>query len=133
MIMKKEEIEEQYKQVVDLLNEHRLKEALELLHTMSQSCGAYQLQEELLEVQTSYGYMLQYMQQGMNDPERDALYHDLLTKSYGLADQVYLSLQEEVSGQIYFTYRKQERSRSRSASLPSLLPFLSWSTYCWSK
>ena len=122
--MKKEEIEGQYRQVVGLLNERRLKEALELLRVLSQSCGNYQLQEELLNMQTSYGYMLQYMQQGMVDPERDELLHELLTKSYCLADQVYLLLKEDDPDSIYFAYRKQGRQHPLSTSLSQLLAML---------
>lgn len=122
--MKQEQIEEQYKQVLGLLDDHRLKEALELLHSMSLSCGNYQLQEELHGVQTSYGYMLQYMEQGMHDPERDKLYHDLLIKSYCLADQVYLLLREDYANQLYFNGRKQDRNNSQACSLQALLATL---------
>ena len=122
--MKTAEIEGQYKQVVGLLKEQRLKEALELLLALSQSCGNYPLQEEVLSIQTSYGYMLQYKQQGMVDPKRDELYNDLLAKTYCLADQVYLLLKEDNPGSLYFAYRKQERQQLRPTSLSQLLVVL---------
>lgn len=128
--MRLEEIQEQYKQVTGLLKEHRLKEALELLQTMAKACGNYPLQQELDGVQTAYGYMLQYMQQGMIDPEREKLYHSLLTQTFDLADQLHLTLQEDLSSQYYFTLRKQ--LRYRSSNLPKILNTLESFTDCLS-
>ena len=120
--MRLEEIQEQYKQELGLLKEHRLKEAFELMQTMAQACGNYPLLQELEGMQTAYGYMLQYMQQGMNDPEREKLYHSLLTQAFNLADQLHLTLQEDLSSQYYFTLRKQ--LKHQSSNLPKLLSTL---------
>lgn len=120
--MRLEEIQEQYKQVLGLLKEHRLKEAFELMQTMAQACGNYPLLQELEGMQTAYGYMLHYMQQGMNDPEREKLYHSLLTQAFNLADQLHLTLQEDLSSQYYFTLRKQ--LKHQSSNLPKLLSTL---------
>lgn len=116
-------MEEQYRQVIGLLKEHRLKEALELLQTMSTACSSYPLQEELEGVKTAYGYMLQYMQQGMNDPEREKLYRNLLTQTYNLADQLHLTLQEDLSSKYYFSLRKQLKYHNPS-SLSKILTVL---------
>jgi len=114
--MRLEEIQVQYQQVTGLLKEHRLKEAMQLMQMMTQACGNYQLQQELEGVQTAYGYMLQYMQQGMNDPERETLYHSLLTQAYHLADLLHLSLLENQSSKYYFTLRKQLKDHPFSLS-----------------
>ena len=47
-------IDEQFKQAARLLDQNRMKEALALLEPMAQTCGDYQLLDELHAVQTSY-------------------------------------------------------------------------------
>lgn len=117
-------IDEQFKQAARLLDQNRMKEALALLEPMAQTCGDYQLLDELHAVQTSYRYMLQYMEQGMNDPERKTLYHDLLAKSYVLADQIYLASQEGLSQKYYFAIRRQYKLHSQDISMEKALATL---------
>ena len=114
-------IEHQHKEVNTLLANHRLKEALLLLDAMSLSCGDYLLQQELNGIQTSYNYMLQYMEQGMDDPERDSMYHSLLVKAYSVADQLYICLLDEVSSHLYHRLRKQQKLHPLQDNLSSIL------------
>lgn len=114
-------IEHQYNEVMNLLADNRLKEALILLSAMSQSCGDYLLQQELNGIQTSYNYMLQYMEQGMIDPERDNLYHELIVKTYALTDQIHISLLDDVSNHLYHRVRKQLKQHPLQVTLSSLL------------
>lgn len=117
-------IEHQHKEVNTLLANHRLKEALLLLDAMSLSCGDYLLQQELNGIQTSYNYMLQYMEQGMDDPERDSMYHSLLVKAYSVADQLYICLLDEVSSHLYHRLRKQQKLHPLQDNLSSILATL---------
>lgn len=117
-------IEEEYRQIVNLLEQHRLKEALVLMDSLIQGSLNYQLQDKLQAIQTPYHFMLQYMEQGMKDPDRGTLFHDLLTKAYELADQTYLVLQENLSQKFYSAQRKLYKKYPKEFSLMGTLSTL---------
>ena len=59
----------------------------------------------LEQIQTSYSYMLQYMRQGVEDPERRKLYQKLLTDTLEITDQARITLLDSVSNHYYHQYR----------------------------
>ena len=73
-MMNEKTINEQYAYIRTLLEEKRLKEALMQLESLLWQCPDWDLRTRLEQLQTSYKYMLEYMKQGANDPERWNLY-----------------------------------------------------------
>lgn len=94
--MDEQTIKEQHKSIINLLKARRLKEAQFQLDAMLNTCGDWTLCNRLEQVKTSYNYMLQYMEQGINDPERNKLYIQLLAETWEIADQAQLILLDEV-------------------------------------
>ena len=117
-------IREGHLQAVNLLFDGRMKDALELLASMIETGGGYQLLDEIHNLQTSYHYMLQYMEQGMDDPERDQLFKDLRVKALNLANQIELSLLDEVENTEYHRLRKRLRQHPLLQDMASLLSIL---------
>ena len=117
-------IREGHLQAVNLLLDGRMKDALELLASMIETGGGYQLLDEIHNLQTSYNYMLQYMEQGMDDPERDQLFKDLRVKALNLANQIELSLLDEVENTEYHRLRKRLRQHPLPQDMASLLSIL---------
>lgn len=76
-----------YNDIIQFLDERRLKEALTQLQALTAETEDWQLQSETENLQTTYGYMLQYAAQGMQDPERGKLYEQLRRSAYELADR----------------------------------------------
>lgn len=76
-----------YNDIIEYLNKRRLKEALTQLMALVHEIDNWQLQSEVEDIQTTYNYMLQYAEQGMEDPERGKLYHKLRRTTYELADR----------------------------------------------
>ena len=72
--MNERTINEQYKYIVELIEQKRLKEALTQLESFLWQCPDWELRNRLEQLQTSYNFMLQYMKQGIADPERKKLY-----------------------------------------------------------
>ena len=68
--MNEKTINEQYAYIRSLLEEKRLKEALMQLESLLWQCPDWDLRNRMEQLQTSYKYMLEYMRQGANDPER---------------------------------------------------------------
>ena len=85
------EIRTVYNKIISHLNEKRLKEALgETAGLLSDLSGEWSLSDKLSELETSYRYMIRYMLDGMDDPNRHTFYNQLLLSAYNLADRATL-------------------------------------------
>lgn len=102
-------IDKEYKEIINLLDERKLKEALKRLERFMTDMPEWEIRADLENIQTSYRYMLQYMQQGVKDPERNNLYRKLLVTVYNLADKVHIAGLTPVSTHYYFERRRYYR------------------------
>ena len=75
--MNERAINEQHIYICNLIEQKRLKEALMQLESFLWQCSDWELRHQLEQLQTSYNFMLQYMKQGIADPEREKLYTKL--------------------------------------------------------
>lgn len=112
--MNEQLINEQYQYIIRLIGQKRLKEALAQLESFLWKCSDWSLRTRLEQVQTSYSYMLQYMRQGIEDPERKKLYLKLLTDALEIADQARVALLDSVSTRYYH----ESRTRRTEALAP---------------
>ena len=103
--MNEQTIQEQYKHIVLLLEQQRLKEAQSQLEAYLWNGNLPILRERLKQVQTSYDYMLRYMRMGAQDPERQRIYRQMITETWEIADQTRLALLDEVSSHQYHMLR----------------------------
>lgn len=85
--MNEQAIQEQYQHIVNLLEQKRLKEAQVQLEAFLWNCNDWTLRNRLEQAKVSYQYMLQYMRQGINDPERQKLYRQLLAETWSLPNR----------------------------------------------
>ena len=53
------------------------------LESLLWQCPDWDLRTRLEQLQTSYKYMLEYMKQGANDPERWNLYQKMVSDTWG--------------------------------------------------
>ncbi len=121
--MNEQAIYEQYHQILSLLKQKRLGEAHSHLEALLFSSNDWKLRNRLELAQVSYRYMLQYMRQGINDPERRNIYHRLLIESLEIADQTRISLLDEISKHHYHTLRRERKNRTNE-NLSDLLKIL---------
>jgi tetratricopeptide (TPR) repeat protein len=101
-----------YKQLCHLVSARRVKDALDVLNKMVAEAGYsdFFIQQEHLE--HTYEQMLNYMLEGVQDPERDKVYHKLLTSILELADRVKDRLMENHSGwHTYILKREVDRQQ----------------------
>lgn len=105
--MTEQVINEQSLSIYSLLKSKRLKEAFVQLEVFLSQVPDWGLQNRLDELKMSYSYMLQYMEQGVADPSRGALYQKLLRNTWELADQVKLHLLDSASSKHYHIIRRQ--------------------------
>lgn len=122
--MNEQLINEQYQYILSLIGQKRLKEALAQLESLLWKCPDWSLRTRQEQIQTSYGYMLQYMQQGIEDPERRKLHLKLLTDTLEVADRTRIALLDSVSTHFYHscrTHRTEELTPYNTATVMHLL------------
>lgn len=123
--MNEKTVNEQYAYICTLLEERRLKEALTQLDSFLWQSSDWTLRTQLEQAQTSYNYMLQYMRQGVEDPERWKLHKKLITDTWEIADQARLVLLDSISTHYYHEVRRMPRSEDLQAyNLLTLLHIL---------
>ena len=122
--MNEQAIQEQYQHIVNLLEQKRLKEAQIQLEAFLWNCNDWTLRNRLEQAKVSYQYMLQYMRQGVNDPERQKLYRQLLAETRELAEQARISLLDEVSTHYYHALHKNKRNMAAGYGMSSWLKVL---------
>lgn len=95
-----------YKDITNLLNANRLKEALAQLQAYASQTSDWKLKNDIEALQTSYDLMLQYTIKGMQDPNKAKLYNDMKLKAYTLADRTHIFIEaKNVSNAYYDHYR----------------------------
>ena len=102
-------INEEYERIIHFLDQKRLSEALNRLEVFTQDISDWGLKNSLEELQTSYRYMLQYMQQGITDPERNNLYRKLLATAYKLTDKARIGKLTPNSTEYYYDRRRYHK------------------------
>ena len=96
-----------HKEIIQLLNEKRLKEAFTQIKEAAATLNNWELKSQIETQQTTYEYMLQYMAMGTQDPQREAIYNQLLCKGHELADKTYfLKEWDKAYGYFADTFRK---------------------------
>lgn len=99
-------INEQYTSIVQLLQQKRLKEAQTQAESLLATCGEWTLNSRLEQNKTAYQYMLRYMRQGLNDPQRQTLYRQLGAELWEIADQARMIALDKTSTHYYHELRR---------------------------
>ncbi|MEN8227153.1 MAG: tetratricopeptide repeat protein [Bacteroidota bacterium] len=118
-----QQIKSKYQRLCRLVSTRRVKDALDVLNDLVSESGFsdFFIQQEHLE--HTYEQMLNYMLEGVQDPERDKVYKKLLTSILELADRVKDQLLEKQSG--WHTYiLKQEVDRQQELTGKSVIETL---------
>ena len=101
------QINTRYRRLCHLVSTRRVKDALDVLNGLVSESGFsdFFIQQEHLA--HTYEQMLNYMLEGVQDPERDKVYHKLLTSILELADRVKDFLMEKYSGWHTYILKKE--------------------------
>lgn len=76
-----------YKRTINKLDERHLGEALELLQELANVLGDWKLLDEVADVNSAYGLLLYYMEQGNNDPAREQQHTNFIATCYNIAEK----------------------------------------------
>lgn len=106
--MTSKEIKNRQKKIYNLLTDRRLKEAFGILSELIAILQDGHISDKLNEIETSYKYMIRYMLDGFNDPERKKIYDKLVLSTYNLTDLVTEILLEKESGDFYYSKKRYQ-------------------------
>lgn len=88
--------------IIELIEMHRLKEALVQISALASQSSDWQLRNEIEALQTSYDLMLQYTLKGMKDPNQKEMYDKMIRTAYELADRANISNKATRSYSMYY-------------------------------
>lgn len=100
------EVNKWYNDAQAALAAGRLKESLQAIKTLTDAAGLYDAQAKANEAETTYNYMLQFFAQGVNDPQRDAVYASVINSLYAICDNAHCTLLTQQSGWQYYSTRR---------------------------
>ncbi len=119
--MEDKKIKEIQRKVVALLNEQRLKQAIEALGEEIDTLQDWELCTRYNEMKMACHYMLDFLRQGMPDPDRERMHGELMGRCYILNDLIAVSRLTEHSTTVYCQMRRKHRNLERVSSLHSAL------------
>lgn len=105
-MIKEREVVSRGKQVISLLLDMRLKEALELLRIQIDLINDWNLKTRFDELTIAYTYMLQYFRQGVPDNQRVSLYNKLISKAIVLNDDAVQAILLNISSLLYYQIKR---------------------------
>lgn len=109
--MDKSEISKLKNEIFAHLDNRELALAFRQLKVMVDNAPQWELKEEFNRLDTSYGYMLQYLSKGVLDPQRDNILSHIISESYLLTDKTVIALAASQSTHIF--YRRHQEYRGR--------------------
>ena len=102
-----EKATKQHQQIADMLREEKLLAAIGQMKLLAENAMDWNLKSEVENMETTYRSMLQYLSQGMSDPERGRMYGELRTKGLVLNDRLLRSVQQQTSSVLYHQTLRQ--------------------------
>ena len=104
--MSSQELKSIFKKTTEALEQKRLKEVFEGVSFLLSNVSNWQLNEKFSEWQDNYKRMLLYLSEGVNDPEQEKIYKDLLQSVYQLADQTIVEIKKQKFSSYQYELRR---------------------------
>ena len=100
--MLEKEINSDRDNIYKAIKEKRLYDAFSYIEVLLDLETSPHLNSRFNVQKTTYSYMADYLMQGVDDPERDKLYNDIIMSLYEITDQLFDDIKiNEVSDYIY--------------------------------
>ncbi len=104
--MSQKEIDTYIKKIDQSIENKRLKEAFESLNYLSLQLQNWQVRENLFELEENYKRMLSYLTEGIDDPQREKIYDDIVKSLYQISDVLELELKTIHTSSYFYDYRR---------------------------
>jgi tetratricopeptide (TPR) repeat protein len=101
-----QEISSYFERIAGYLEQKRLKEAFEVLTFLLSKLQNWQLKERLNDLEDNYKRMLNYLTEGIYDPEREKVFHDILRAVYQVTDIVEFQIRANTDASFFYDRRR---------------------------
>lgn len=122
--MTEKEIKEITDKVESYLHEQRLRDAINLLKNSTEGGLFFELTDKVKQIEQTYAYMLKYLTEGAQDPQRDRMLSDLVAQVYDITEMFRTKLLEKDSPTLYYSYRRFNARQGAAASIENAI--LTW-------
>jgi len=95
-----------FQKITESLEQKRLKEVFDGIGLLLTHLSNWQLNEKLSECRDNYKRMLLYLSEGVNDPEQEKVYTELLRSVYQLVDRTFIELKTTAMWSYPFELRR---------------------------
>ena len=112
-----ENVKNSTQNIIASLETGKLKDVFDSLSLLLSNLQNWQLKEKLSELEQTYRAMLSYVSEGIEDPQRNKVYQNLIRSTYNLSDHVFLQLQTLDAPGYYYD---RKRIFKRGGSYPAL-------------
>lgn len=119
------DIKEKQVAIENALSEKRIKDALNLLGELTKAHHVSNLIDEHYNLEFTYKSMLKYTVEGVNDPERQKVYNNILISCYRLCDNLVRAILNMQSSEIFYETRRNIGSAQDKELLPLIEKFYS--------
>lgn len=107
--------------VARLIDDRRLKQAIKELKEKSQQQMAWEVTDRLERTEQAYDYMLRYVAQGVNDPERGEVYAGIVENLYSILDQLVNFMATLISPTQYYSTLRFYKRAPMADRIPALI------------
>lgn len=95
----------------------RLHDALKRLLDLAEGSMYFELGDRIKRLRQTYGYMLRYLTEGANDPDRDRLLRNLIAETYELLDEYMVFVEQKDKSSLYYDQRRFNARNYRTSAL----------------
>ena len=117
--MTNKEVSDNKKKIVNILQQHRIHEALPAITTLVENSSSWELKEELSNIKYEYKCMLDYFSEGIIDTEREKIYNGFIQRLYLLVDKTASDILTREDYNLYYGIKRSVKKNGYT--LTSLL------------
>ncbi len=114
IFMTESEITTDRTKIISLIKNTRLLEAFSSLKKMLISYPDWEIEEKVDKLQTSYKYMLQYMANGINDPQKESILDNIILSLFSLTDRYAANVLATCSRKQFFAVRNDFKNSGKN-------------------
>ena len=126
--MTKQELNNIVKDVKRYLSLQRMRDAFRTLENAARALLLYDLTEKIRQAQQTYAFMLKYLTDGADDPQRDKVLNDLMANTYSLLDELCIAALSKETPTLYYNILRYAKSRGTDSSLGQAV--YNWKNAC---
>ena len=102
-----QEIEHIHRQASQCIHNAEINDAFSKISALVSELGRGNLNDELEQLRMSYTFMLNYLEQGVMDPQRDEILSSIRQSLHTLNDECYIGLMEPTSPKVFYVRRRE--------------------------